>query len=644
MSETNVAVLPAANMQQSAVEKGENPRKIGILRLKSGHELCWTFHGAPEGENQSKNSERDSGRPTKKRRRGQNKKRKLKDLGLQQRQPFNERLCLQIAQGKECPHKEKCKFSHDLKSYWEKREKDCLKTCPFFGKHGKCPYGVKCLAGSQHTKLDSDGIPHQVDETDGKPPLKILNEISIDAKIALRKKKYEYDAGFLETLDERPKIDFRNKIFVAPLTTVGNLPFRRVIKEFGADITCGEMAMARSLLEARNSEWALVKRHESEDVFGIQLADSDPRILGKCVTMLAKEVKVDFIDLNCGCPIDLVTDHGAGSALMNRVKKLREIADEMTSATKGRLPIGIKMRMGWNTRKPNAHKFVPLIQSWRSQLQYGDAISYVSIHGRSRQQRYTKVADWDYIHKCCARASCKSYLEQKENSKPVPVLGNGDILSYTDWEKQMQRRSEWMAYLEELEEEEITKLRNEHQRLGVEFVEPTSDSRKAASELGLDANSQLSACMLARGALLKPWLPTEIKEKRHWDISSKERLEMMKKFTDYGLEHWGSDRKGVDTTRRFFLEWMSFLHRYIPVGLIEAQYVPQHINDRPPRFQGRDDLETMMGSTAVQDWVKISEMLLGPVVDNFSFQPKHKANSYETPSQELIDSLAAGKP
>jgi tRNA-dihydrouridine synthase 3 len=60
------------------------------------------------------------------------------------------------------------------------------------------------------------------------------------------------------------------------------------------------------------------------------------------------------------------------------------------------------------------------------------------------------------------------------------------------------------------------------------------------------------------------------------------------RFVNYGLEHWGSDTSGVETTRRFLLEWLSFQHRYIPVGLLQEP--PQRINQRPPPYKGRDDL------------------------------------------------------
>ncbi len=109
--------------------------------------------------------------------------------------------------------------------------------------------------------------------------------------------------------------------------------------------------------------------------------------------------------------------------------------------------------------------------------------------------------------------------------------------------------------------------------------------------------------MIARGALYKPWLFTEIKEQRDWDISAMERFEILKKFVNYGMEHWGSDTQGVETTRRFLLEWLSFLYRYIPYGLLDD--VSQKINQRPPAYFGRNHLETLMASPNSSDWIKI---------------------------------------
>ena len=77
------------------------------------------------------------------------------------------------------------------------------------------------------------------------------------------------------------------------------------------------------------------------------------------------------------------------------------------------------------------------------------------------------------------------------------------------------------------------------------------------------------------------------------------------------------------------LEWMSFLHRYVPVGIMETSRIPQKINQRPPRYFGRDDLETLLSSADCHDWIKVSEMFLGPVKEDFVFVPKHRSNAYE---------------
>ncbi|XP_077047612.1 tRNA-dihydrouridine(47) synthase [NAD(P)(+)]-like isoform X1 [Agelaius phoeniceus] len=353
---------------------------------------------------------------------------------------------------------------------------------------------------------------------------------------------------------EKKKLEIQGKLYLAPLTTCGNLPFRRICKAFGADVTCGEMAVCTNLLQGQSSEWALLKRHHTEDIFGVQLEGAFPDTMTKCAELLNRTIDVDFVDINVGCPIDLVYKKGGGCALMTRSNKFEQIVRGMNSVLD--VPLTVKIRTGVQEKVNVAHKIIPRIREWGA--------SMVTLHGRSREQRYTRSADWAYIAECARLAS------------PMPLFGNGDILSYEDANRAMQ--------------------------MGV------------------------SGIMIARGALIKPWLFTEIKEQRHWDISSRERFDILKDFTNYGLEHWGSDTQGVEKTRKFLLEWLSFLCRYIPVGLLE--HLPQKINERPPYYLGRDYLETLMASQNVDDWIKISELLLGPVPPSFTFLPKHKANSY----------------
>ncbi|XP_067868786.1 tRNA-dihydrouridine(47) synthase [NAD(P)(+)]-like isoform X2 [Heterodontus francisci] len=355
---------------------------------------------------------------------------------------------------------------------------------------------------------------------------------------------------------EKKQLNFSDKLYLAPLTTCGNLPFRRICKGFGADITCGEMAMCTKLLQGQSSEWALLKRHYTEDFFGVQLEGAFPDTMTKCAELLNQNIDVDFVDINVGCPIDLVYHKGGGCGLMNRFNKLEQIVKGMASVLD--IPLTAKIRTGIHEKVNIAHKIIPNLRDC--------GLSLITLHGRSREQRYTKLSDWEYIDYCAQLAN------------PMPLFGNGDILSF-------------------------------------------EDANRAK------ATTSVSGVMIARGALIKPWIFTEIKEQRHWDISSRERFEILQDFRNYGLEHWGSDTQGVEKSRKFLLEWLSFLCRYIPIGLLE--HVPQKINERPPYYLGRDYMETLMASQNVSDWVKISEMLLGPVPPNFTFLPKHKANSYK---------------
>ena len=378
----------------------------------------------------------------------------------------------------------------------------------------------------------------------------------------------------------RKLVDFAHKVYVAPLTTVGNLPFRRIMKEYGADITCGEMALCSNLLEGKAGEWALIKRHSSETIFGIQLAAGYPDLFTRTMELVENEaIEADFIDLNLGCPIDLVCQKGGGAALMQREKRLQASLQGILS-TLTKCPITIKMRTGWDEKSPTAHDLVHKIQNvWGYHPANG--VNAIMIHGRSRLQRYSRDANWDYIGQIAKKSSSSSSSSTDDPAPPtIPIIGNGDILTFQDYQEKV-----------------------------------------------LSTPGVVPCAMLGRGALIKPWLPREIKEMKHYDISASERLDILRNFVRYGLEHWGTDQQGVNNCRRFLLEWLSFLHRYVPVGLLE--YLPQRLNQRPPpNVYGRNDLETLFMSNNCYDWIKISEMLLGPVPDNFHFEPKHKANSY----------------
>ena len=306
------------------------------------------------------------------------------------------------------------------------------------------------------------------------------------------------------------------------------------------------------------------------------------------------------------CPIDLLCDKGCGAALMNTKKRLLDVVSAMCTSLPSR-SVTVKIRTGWSESDPSAHLLVPEIQklSWTKQAK----VAAIFVHGRSRLQRYHRLANWNYIAQV-ARS-------QNPALPLVPIIGNGDIFSFSDWESHcalLERDLETLVAADEQQQQQ----------------QQQQDQLDVGEAMGL-----ASCAMIGRGALIKPWLPTEIKERRYLDISASERLDMLKRFCNYGMEHWGSDQQGINTTRRFLLEWLSFLHRYVPVALLEHSRGPQRINQRPPHYFGRCDLETLLASNNSQDWVRISEMLLGKVDEDFVFVAKHKTNSYAPPEQQV---------
>lgn len=114
--------------------------------------------------------------------------------------------------------------------------------------------------------------------------------------------------------------------------------------------------MCSSLLQGAQQEWALVKRHHTEDIFGVQLCGNNPHVLTKCAWLLEREANIDFIDLNLGCPIELVYQQGGGSGLLRRQNVLEQCVRNMSNVLT--IPLTVKTRMGVYTNTNIAHTLV----------------------------------------------------------------------------------------------------------------------------------------------------------------------------------------------------------------------------------------------------------------------------------------------
>lgn len=560
-----------------------------------------------------------------------------------------------------CQFGDKCRLCHNLREYLEARPKDTSPetgTCPLYEILGRCPAGFKCRFAEHHmmTYEHPDGRQEMVltekkaatSEEGGSsvsvnapilerydpPPSTAKNIVDKGSKIALSRRRVDFKKAdeFCNWLDHEAKIvdklhnqhrmkaateldelraqfvdppflpsEKRRLYFgpetpaLAPLTTQGNLPFRRLCVELGCEITYSEMAMSGPLLQGQKADWTLMKAHDSEleppninptaspifqdydnsrDMrFGAQISGHSHRMVTRAADILNRYCpSLRVIDLNCGCPIDMVYKAGAGAGILDSKSKLERMVRGM-NAVSGEIPITVKLRTGVQSSRPVASTIIGNLafgaREHRDRLG-APGCAAVTLHGRSREQRYTKKADWSYIAECAtlvktynaqldldADTSAEPDARTLPNSKggKMYFLGNGDCYSHHEYYSNVEKS-------------------------GVDTI------------------------MIGRGALIKPWIFEEIKARQYLDKSSAERLEYVKKYVDYGLEAWGSDDIGVGYTRRFLLEWLSFAHRYVPIGLLE--YLPPDMNDRPAAYVGRDDFETKLASKNYKDWIKIS--------------------------------------
>lgn len=194
-------------------------------------------------------------------------------------------------------------------------------------------------------------------------------------------------------------------VVMAPMTKGSNLPYRRLCVELGARVTVSEMTVARRLKQKRKSEFALIRKFDGEPCFGVQLAGTNPEEIGWAAALVEAR-GADFVDLNCGCPIDHFTHKGIGAALGRQPARIRRIIESMKKSV-SRIPVTVKLRLGWNEEMRN------VIDQARAAVDGG--VDAIFVHGRTRNARYRFAADWEAIGTVV-------------NAVPVPVVGNGDIL------------------------------------------------------------------------------------------------------------------------------------------------------------------------------------------------------------------------
>lgn len=204
-------------------------------------------------------------------------------------------------------------------------------------------------------------------------------------------------------LGERP-------LFLAPMEDVTDIGFRHLCKRFGAAMVYTEFVSAEALVRDVKSTVQKLTISDEERPVGIQLYGRDvPQMVE--AARIVEQAGPDVIDLNFGCPVKKVAGKGAGAGMLKNIPLLLDITREVVRAVK--TPVTVKTRLGWDCEHI-------IIEELAEQLQ-DCGIQALTIHGRTRSQMYTGVADWSPI----ARVKANPRIH-------IPIIGNGDIRSTED--------------------------------------------------------------------------------------------------------------------------------------------------------------------------------------------------------------------
>lgn len=200
----------------------------------------------------------------------------------------------------------------------------------------------------------------------------------------------------------------KGPLFLAPMANFSDSPYRRICRRFGLGLSYSELAPADAIVRRQKKFMSLFRFEQEERPVTLQLFGCDPDLLSEAAAV-AEDCGADIIDLNMGCSVKEIVHQGAGAGLLRNPALAAQIILAMKKRV--RVPITAKIRAGWDHSSLNYREVGRALE--------GSGVSLISMHGRTKSQAYSGLADW-------------SLIADLKESVGVPVFGSGDVAGYAE--------------------------------------------------------------------------------------------------------------------------------------------------------------------------------------------------------------------
>jgi len=198
-------------------------------------------------------------------------------------------------------------------------------------------------------------------------------------------------------------LELSSPVLVAPMVGITDAPCREICREFGAGLVSTEMVAAEAVVRSTEAALHLLDFPTTVTPVAAQLVGCDPAVMADAAQVCVERGAV-LVDVNLGCPVSKVVSRGSGAALARDVSGTVRVIAAMVDAVD--VPVTVKMRLGWDHTSINAPELARALED--------AGVASVTVHGRTRAQKYEGRADW-------------AEIARVKEAVSVPVFGSGDV-------------------------------------------------------------------------------------------------------------------------------------------------------------------------------------------------------------------------